>query len=256
MKRDANILSTVMREAWDNEALQTLTKNSPMKVTGSHVSIIGHITKIELTRHLTETDMANGLANRFIFVMVKRSKQLPFGGDLSDEKLSPLAKRLAKAIKFGKTAGEIGWSEGARELWIKVYGELSEGKPGLCGAVTSRAEAQVVRMAVLYAVMNLSKTIEEEHLEAALALWQYADESAQYIFGNATGDPMADAISAALKDAGSEGLTRTEIIRGVFKRNKSAESIDRALLLLKSTGQARKETKPTGGRPEERWFWV
>jgi hypothetical protein len=255
MKREGNTLSPVMREAWDNGPLQTLTKNNPMKVTGSHVSIIGHITKAELTRHLTETDMANGLANRFVFVMVKRSKLLPFGGDFSDEKLSPLTKRLAKAIKFGKTAGEIRWSEGARELWIEVYGELSEGKPGLSGAVTGRAEAQVVRLAVLYAVMNLSKTIEKEHLEAALALWEYADESAQYIFGNAAGDPVADALSAELKKAGSKGLTRTKI-RDLFKHNRSKESIDRALLLLESTGQARKETKPTGGRPVERWFWV
>ncbi len=255
MKREGNTLSPVMREAWDNGPLQTLTKNSPMKVTGSHVSIIGHITKVELTRHLTETDMANGLANRFSFVMVKRSKQLPFGGDLSDEKLSPLAKCLRKAIEFGKTAGEIGWSDGAREAWTEVYGGLSEGKPGLSGAVTSRAEAQVVRMATLYAVINLSKIIERQHLEAALALWEYADKSAQYIFGKATGDPVADAIGSALKDAGSKGLTRTEI-RDLFKHNKSAESINRALLLLESTGQTRKVTEPTGGRPVVRWFWI
>ena len=255
MKREGNTLSPVMREAWDNGPLQTLTKNSPMKVTGSHVSIIGHITKVELTRHLTETDMANGLANRFSFVMVKRSKLLPFGGDLRDEKLSPLAKRLKKAIEFGKIAGEIGWSDGAREMWKAVYGGLSEGKLGLSGAVTSRAEAQVVRLATLYAVINLSKVIERQHLEAALALWEYADESARYIFGNAVGDPVADAISAALKDAGSEGLTRSDI-RDLFKRNKSADGINRALLLLESTGQARKVTEPSGGRPVERWFWV
>ena len=226
-----------------------------MKVTGSHVSIIGHITKVELTRHLTETDMANGLANRFSFVMVKRSNLMPFGGDLRDEKLSPLAKRLKKAIEFGKIAGEIGWSDGAREMWKAVYGGLSEGKLGLSGAVTSRAEAQVVRLATLYAVINLSKVIERQHLEAALALWEYADESARYIFGNAVGDPVADAISAALKDAGSEGLTRSDI-RDLFKRNKSADGINRALLLLESTGQARKVTEPSGGRPVERWFWV
>ena len=243
-----------MREAWDNGPLQTLTKNSPMKVNGSHVSIIGHVTKAELTRHLTETDMANGLANRFLYVMVKRSKLLPFGGDFSEENIAPLAKRLEKAIQFGKAAGEIDWSVSARALYTKVYGDLSEGKQGLFGAVTSRAEAQVVRLATLYAVMNHSRTINKEHLEAALAFWQYAEESARYIFGNATGDPVADTISSALKSAGSEGLTRTEI-RDLFKRNKSAEVIDQALRLLEGTGQARKVFEDTGGRPKERWFW-
>src|SRR5215211_4957869 len=81
MSREGNTLSPVIRQAWDDGTLQTLTKNSPMKATDAHVSIIGHITKAELLRHLTETEAANGFANRFIWLMVKRSKELPFGGE-------------------------------------------------------------------------------------------------------------------------------------------------------------------------------
>lgn len=255
IKREGNILSPVIREAWDNGPLQTLTKNSPMKVVGSHVSVIGHITKTELTRHLTETEMANGLANRFLYVLVKRSKLLPFGGNLRKEDMIPLANRLAEAIRFGKTAGEIGWSDDAKGVWVDVYGDLSEGKPGLFGAVTSRAEAQVVRLAAIYAVMDLSKTIQPRHLEAALALWRYSEQSARYIFGNSTGDPLADRILTALNEAGSKGMRRTQI-RDLLNRNKDTRTIEQALLLLEHTGRARKEVKDTGGRPEERWFFV
>ena len=56
-----------------------------------------------------------------------------------------------------------------------------------------------MRLAALYAVMDKSKTIEKEHLMAALALWHYAEASARYIFGDATGDRVADRIMEALR---------------------------------------------------------
>ncbi len=53
--RDGSTLSPVVRNAWDGKALQTLTKNSPARATGAHVSIIGHITADELVRMVTAT---------------------------------------------------------------------------------------------------------------------------------------------------------------------------------------------------------
>ncbi len=82
MAKHGNTLSSVIREAWGHKVLQTLSKNSPDKAAGSHISIIGHITQQELRKMMTRTEMANGFANRFLFVMSRRSKKLPFGGDL------------------------------------------------------------------------------------------------------------------------------------------------------------------------------
>ena len=253
MSREGNTLSPVIRQAWDDGALQTLTKNSPMKATGAHVSIIGHITKAELLRHLTETEVANGFANRFIWLLVKRSKTLPFGGEWYKVDTAPLVERLDSALEFGKAPVEVSWGEGARKVWREVYGPLSEGKPGLFGAVVGRAEAQAVRLAAIYAVMDESYEIEREHLLAALALWEYAEASARYIFGDATGDPVADQIDEALEAAGGNEMTRTEISR-LLGRNRSAERINRALNLLLNIGRVRRETEETRGRPLERWF--
>ncbi len=253
MSREGNTLSVVLRQAWDGDRLRTLTKNNPMKATGAHVSMVGHITKEELLRHLNETEQANGFANRILWLLVKRSKELPFGGEWHEVDKAPLVKRLRSALEFGKRAGEIRWGENAKEVWREVYGPLSEGKPGLFGAVVGRAEAQLVRLTALYAVMDKSKTIEREHLLAALALWNYVEESARYIFGEATGDPVADQIVEGLRVAGPEGLTRTDI-RDLFKRHKSAERINQALVLLLKAGRVRRELEDTGGRPTERWF--
>jgi hypothetical protein len=253
MNRETNTVSPIIRQAWDGGLLRVITRNNPLKATDAHVSIIGHISREELLRHLTETEAASGFANRFLWLSVRRSKVLPFGGEWHTVDTVPLVQRLSEALKFGKSAGEIAWGESAKDAWREVYGALSEGKPGLFGAVVGRAEAQVMRLAALYAVMDESYTIEQEYLEAALALWDYAEASARYIFGDATGDPVADQILEALKAAGREGMKRTEISR-LFGRNKSAERITHALALLLEFGRIRREREETPGRAAERWY--
>src|SRR3712207_9587081 len=104
---------------------------------------------------------------------------LPFGGEWHKVDTAPLIRQLSSALEFAAAPVEVTWADSAREIWREVYGPLSEGKPGLFGAVVGRAEAQVVRLAALYAVMGESHGIEDEHLLAALALWDYSEKSAR-----------------------------------------------------------------------------
>ncbi len=251
INRERNTLSATIRQAWDTGNLRTLTKNSPARSTDAHISIVGHITRDELRRQITETDMANGLANRFLWLCVKRSKCLPEGGGQTN--VAPLVLRLHRAIGFSEHVGEIRRDNDARALWHEVYPELSEGKPGLLGAVTSRAEAQVMRLAMIYALLDESAEIGRIHLEAALALWRYAQDSARNIFGSALGDPTADEILQLLKTHPG-GVSRTAI-RDLFGRHKSTAEISRALGVLLENGMVHRESRTdTGGRPEELWF--
>ena len=253
MRREGNTLSSVIRQAWDSDLLRVMTKN-PVRASQAHVSIVGHITIEELRRNLEETETANGFANRFLWIFTKRSKFLAEGGNLPESSLNSLVSSLAKAVSFARTITEIKRDEEARCLWIDVYPQLSSGHAGLFGSVTSRAEAQTMRLAMLYALLDCSSQIRREHLEAALALWQYAEDSARYIFGSATGDKLADEIFAALQGTGESGLTRTDI-SGLFKRNRSASEINRALRLLFETGKAQMKHEMADGakRPTERW---
>ncbi|HEX2243241.1 MAG TPA: DUF3987 domain-containing protein, partial [Gammaproteobacteria bacterium] len=176
---------------------------------GAHIRIIGHITVDELRWYPDRTECGNGFANRFLYLCVKRSKCLPEGGNLSDDALKPLVKRLAEAIGYARAIEEVTMDDQARTIWHAVYPELSEGLPGLLGAVTSRAEVQVIRLALLYALLDQSSVIQPTHLKAGLAVWEYAEASARYIFGSAVGDPVADDILRALR-ANPNGLSRTE----------------------------------------------
>ena len=250
--REGNILSAVVRNAWDTGDLRTLTKNSPAKATGAHISIIGHVTRDELLRYLGTTEAANGFANRFLWVCVRRSKVLPDGGRLHEVNMAPFVRRLRAAVEFARSVGELRRDEEARAIWHEVYPELSEGKPGLLGAVIARAEAQVMRLACLYAVLDMSTVVRREHLLAALAVWDYCEASARFIFGDALGDPVADEILRALRQAGEEGMTRTAIRENLFQRNMPARRIQRALSVLVEAGLVSVErVTDTGGRPAE-----
>jgi hypothetical protein len=272
IERQGNTLSTVLRQAWDQGDLRTLTKNSPARATGAHISIIGHITADELHRYLSTTEAASGFGNRNLWACVRRSKCLPEGGNPVD--LTPLIDRLKDAINHARAwwtglAGGLGQhtdpadlidpgahvmvrDDAAREIWNAIYPELSEGKPGLHGAMVARAEAQALRLAMVYALLDQSSQVRAEHLLAALAITDYVGRSVRYVFGDCLGDPLADEVLQLLR-ACPDGLTRNEI-RNHFQRNQSSDRIGRALGLLLKHKLVRREQEQTGGRPAERWI--
>jgi hypothetical protein len=253
LEREGNKLSALIRQGWDHGNLATLTK-SPFKATNAHISIIGHITAEELLALLSRIDAANGFANRFLWIAVRRSKVLPFGGEMLD--LSPLTTRLADAVNFAREVGRVNLTPAARALWEQHYERLTTPPPGVLGAVTSRGAPHTLRLAMQYALLDRSRSIADDHLGAALALWEASARCAAYIFGDALGDPIAEKILAAIRSAPS-GLTRTEIRAQVFQRNLASPRIKAALTLLLRNHLIREERDDaTGGRPACRYYAI
>jgi hypothetical protein len=254
LSREGNTLSGVLRMAWDSDTLRTLTKNSPLRATAPHVSLVGHITAEELARYLSNVEIFNGLGNRVLWACVRRSKRLPFGGSVPGAELDALGAKLAGSIQSIGMKGAMSWSPAAHALWESSYDDLTADRPGLWGAITSRSEAHVVRLSLTYAALDGSGQIEVDHVHAALAVWHFCDRSARRLFGGSTGDRDADTILAALR-CRPDGMTRTEV-RDLFARNRPAEEVDRSLALLLRYGLARSASESTGGRPSERWYAV
>ena len=249
--RQGSTLIHTLRAAWDGDRLGNLTRKDAESATDAHISVLGHITSAELLRDLSETDRANGFANRVIWLFVARSKELAFPGSMSAAESQALVDELATALDRARRIDEVEWSPDAQALWREHYHHLTRDRPGLTGAIVSRAEAQVLRLALIYALLDCSTWIAAEHLESALALWDYAERSVGAIFGGLLGDPTADAILTKLRRS-PEGITRTEI-RDLFGRHVKAIAIEQALGALEAEGLASKETQETGGRPAERW---
>ena len=134
-----------VRSAWDGRPLQLLTRTAPARASAAHISIIGHITAIELRHHLTQIELANGLANRFLLVCCRRTRLLPEGGSTDPLAGTGLIAVLGGAIQHASTAGRVRLDQPARELWHHAYTQLATVQPaGIAGALYALAEAHTV----------------------------------------------------------------------------------------------------------------
>lgn len=251
--REGNTLSTYIRNLWDSGTAQSMTKNSPLKTTDAHVSIIGHITKAELLITLTEVESANGYANRFLFFAVERDKFLPFGSDFSSIEIGRLQDKISEAIEFAKQKGAMNFSIEASELWASVYERLETSRFGYLAKLTQRTSPYVRRLSLIYALLDKSSLIEKPHLEAALAVWQYSEDSARYVFGERLDNQTAKKILAELKGRSADGMTRSEI-RNLFSQHISNEKLNAALAVLLENKLAEPTKQETKGRSKEIWF--
>jgi len=248
MQGQTNTLSTVLRDAWDTGSLSTLTKHSPDTATGAHISLVAHVTREELQAALTDVDRANGFANRFLYLFVCRSKCLPDPGEIPNPVLMGLVDELREVVRHAGPGARRRDSK-ASALWASVYPKLSEGQPGLIGGILARAEAHVLRLSLLYAVLDRATEIQEPHLRAALAVWDYAAASARRIFSPILGLSLPDIVLAALRLRGP--LTLTDI-RDLFQRNKTTAQIQGALAILFGRGLVRsKKDRPAGGKGKD-----
>jgi hypothetical protein len=250
--REISTLSPTLRSGWDGRPLAILTRTAPARATTAHIAVIGHITQHELRRHTTSLELANGYINRVLLIACRRQRLLPDGGDPDPLAGTGLDRLLAAALRQARTAGQVRLDPDARELWHHAYHKLAtEPHDGIVAQITARAEAHVIRLALIYTLIDGQQQIGTTHLTAALALQDYAARSAAWALTGATGEPLAEQIHAALRHHPG-GLTRSQISQ-TLTHNQPAGQIDHALHALHATGRATHAQIPTGGRPAQLW---
>lgn len=254
MQREGNTLSAIVRTAWDGGDIEPLTKNSRIRVTRPHLCIAGHITRDELTKQMGGGELRNGFANRFLWCCARRRQRVPFPATLDGDKVSELASRIARAIAKAREVGPVHLAPDARDTWLEAYPKLTEEQGGAYGAATSRGEAQVLRLALIYALLDGEATIRAVHLNAALALWSYCDASAKYLFEQPEDGRWTQKVIEALK-AGP--MIRSELARAVGADKKDKlKAFQGVLQRLQEAGRITAETRPGTGRPAEVWRLV
>lgn len=256
MDAKGNTLSATLRQAWDSHTLRTLTALNPRTATDPHVSILGQITPDELCSTLNDHEFKNGLLNRFLFVYTEREKELPFGGTPPAHAISPLIRKLRSGVDFARRVGEVTLAEDARDRWAAEYSGLTTGAPGRAGDATRRGAPIVRRLAMLFALLDESREINDRHLEAALALWRSSLASARFVFGEVPLSPMASKFLEALFEARSAGLDRSQIRTIAGGGSVQSAAILKALKDLQSAGVVRMVKERTPGRPREVWRHV
>jgi hypothetical protein len=252
MSRKGCTVSELIRQSFDSYALNILSRNNPAKASNPHVSIVAHTTPADLRRYLDDTDVGNGFLNRFLIGYSKRSKLLPQGGEMPREKFFDLSAVVAARTNFAKTAQLMVRDEDARKLWDEMYSGLSSEHPGVYGALVSRGAAHVTRLSMVAALMDRSHFVHREHLEAALAIWRYCQDSVRFVFGDSVGDRICDSILAALRK-NPAGLTRTDVFNKLG-RNEPASRVEVALKTLEKLQMAKCQSVNRNGRPIDVWI--
>jgi len=236
MRREGNTLSAILRSLWDCEPVESRTK-IPIAANNAFLSILSSITPKELARLLDgSVEVVNGFANRFLWCEVQRVRHLPEGGDISV--LKPFIQPLAKAIANARSIGLMRRSPEAIALWREAYPNLVREKAGEHGVATSRSRPQVLRLSMLYALADGQAVIGEPHLRAALALWEYCDQTAGRLFGGVGSSEPEPLWLKCLNMIQSEpGIARSAITYGL-KNSAKADAIGDVLEGLKAKGMA------------------
>jgi hypothetical protein len=242
MGRQSCTLSSMLRDAWDSVDIQNHTKAASLRATNPHVSLISHITPEELREKLTENDAANGFLNRILLARAARTKDLSEGGKplyWDDE-----VRTLQGTVEFARGLGEMKRTQEAREYWATIYGPMKNNiPPGKWGNAVSRGCPQVVRLSMIYALLDLSQQVKIEHLQAAKAVWDYCFHSARWALEECRYSKDAQKILEALHYGPKD---RTYVVSHVFSGNIQKRRLDAALKEIEDNITI--ETQGTEGR--------
>jgi hypothetical protein len=241
--RDHSVVSPKIRQLWDKCEAASASKNNPSKTTDAHVSIIGHCTEIALSERLKSIEAANGFGNRFLWCFSERTQLLPDGAEFTREEFREEIDGLqyAAAAVGGLADRPFIRDDLARELWYSQYESMSSPPPGVYGAMVSRAAPQVLRLSLIYAILDHSTIVRRSHLESALAVWEYCRQSASYLFADQMGDPGAEKILAAI-DAAGVPVTRRQLNRAAFSGRCPETKLVRILDRLRRQGMIEQTT--------------
>ncbi len=246
--RQGSIISETIRNAWDGVPLSNRTRSSGRIIaTGYHLGAIGHITEAEFRSKLTGADVHNGMVNRWLMVHAGRGRLMPDGGNVPDYLLDKYAALLKENLKQAWHTTIMQRTPEAKKLWADIYGQIAaDDPPGALGGVTSRGDAQTLRLSIALALADGSPFIAAEHVAAAFKIWNYCRATAAHVFGDSTGNADADRLLEALREARGLGLTATAQ-RDLFSKHKGRA--DNARALLEREGLAASIKKPTSGAP-------
>jgi len=243
--RDQSTTSHVIRDGWDGSTLSAIRRAKRTRVEDVHMSLIGHVVPEELAEKLTPTEIYNGFANRCLFLCVRRSRKLSSGGYIAPEIIARYGARLREAMDFGRQGRrEMKRTPAAERLWDKLYHEELD-TDGLLGAFTARGPAQMLRLSLIYALLDLREEIDVEHLQAAAAVWRYAVASVRRRLDSSLTDDEKKLLDA-LRAAWPQSMTGREVHQ-LFSRSRSAKERGQIVGRLVERRLATSAKAPTGG---------
>ncbi|PJI96446.1 uncharacterized protein DUF3987 [Acidovorax sp. 69] len=265
-KREGNTLSTALRDCWDGVSMKPATKSSRLWATDPHIALVGAVTPSELLGLMASRELTNGFANRFLMFWAERTKMLAFPRAARQEDVDALAARVLEVLQFcraerwaDKDKMRVELSPDARKRYEVLYhSELNDNSAGeRITALIERRAPMLLRLAMLFALCDLTTMVEVRHINAALAWVRYSVDSIKFVFGSAADEvEVAETNETAQKIVdfltAHQRVTRKQITVDCFKGHVNKNRIDAALDELLSCNPPLvtvQENRSGAGRP-------
>jgi 5S rRNA maturation endonuclease (ribonuclease M5) len=182
------------------------------------LSVIGGVATSWLDK-IRREDLEGGLGNRFLWIPGDRKERIP---NPPSPNLNEILKELAIVREWWKEQARnqesatvtFRKSPEAETKWNKFYNSLDKitHDDPLIEMLTDRLEVQTIKIALLYAALDIPSTpiIEVCHIDAAIAFAKFLIRATEYIFSDFGIDEAAkdeQKIVDAVRDAGEKGIT-------------------------------------------------
>jgi hypothetical protein len=243
-----------MRDAWDGVAVGGRTRGSgKVGAKDYHLSIIAATTPEDLVADLTETDLRNGWANRWLWFWAEKR---PGGFDETRiNKVDALTYSTVKdGIEFARTIAAskliaadftMSLSPDAMVMLSRISIALDVPAHGTIGVLRQRMPPIAVRIAMVAACLDQTRVVEADHLAFGFAMTDYAVQSIRAVFGTRVQDPVAQIIIDVLHQSKDGWLNTSSIAKATHK---SGDRANKALHLLLAAGLIVREDRKTAGR--------
>lgn len=197
---------------------------------------------------MNATEISNGFANRFFCNRVTRLQYFSDGGKVDLMAVGKLMKEVGKlALHFICLPEEINFTKESAVFWDEYYKLFNSEKPkkkNELGDLKARGDTIALRLAMIFAIADLSKFILIEHIEAAIALVEYSEASWDWVYQQNAVFTSENIILTALSEKdGSCSLTE---LHALFGRNKPAAEIEAHISSLMSQGKIKVWKKKNG----------
>lgn len=151
-------------------------------------SIIAGTTEAWLQKALTERDIYGGFANRWLYFYGLPKDPKPNPPKINPESRNKLLEEINKVRVWAQeiNEGEILINEEAEILFEEYYRQYYQRcqLDGIIPTLIVRIQDFIWKIALLYATIDCSTTISEDHLTAAISVGDYLESSVIEVFSN------------------------------------------------------------------------
>ncbi len=253
IRRSNSPLGPMLSEAWYSAEFNLIDRSRTRIPARAHVCLLGQV-PLDVLRTMRQDDPGfNATCSQFLWTLM-RPREAVWSPESTDrEKLTGLTGRVASTIGYARKQKRVHLSAESEEMWRReLYPQLAQEPPGVVGTICSLGSEMVLRLSLVYALLDESALVLPAHLRAADAVWRYCRASVRYIFGQTARATLDKRIRNALS---SGPKTQSELHRH-FGNNFAIEVLVAALSELQARGLVEWSTTgggPGKGRPVTTW---